>query len=215
MGLTLHYHPLASYCWKVLIALYENDTPFEGHVVDLMDSAEARAFRQFSPLGKMPALQDDTRGRTIVETSVIMEYLDRHYPGPTRFLPEDPEEALRVRFAERFFDFYVQEPMSKIVTDKIRPEGNNDLFGVEKARAELATAYDAIEARLPRGMWPEGEDFTLADCAALPSLFYAGKVQPFGETHPKLAAYYDRLARRPSFKRVLEEAEPYFRLFPG
>lgn len=215
MGLTLHYHPLASYCWKVLIALYENDTPFEGHVVDLMDEAGAKAFRQYSPMGKMPALHDDKRGRTIVETSVIIEYLDRYYPGPTRFLPEDPEEALRVRFAERFFDFYVQDLMSKIVTDKIRPEGKNDHFGVEKARVELATAYDAIEARLPQGMWPEREYFTLADCAALPALFYAGKVQPFAETHPKLAAYYDRLAQRPSFKRVLEEAEPYFRLFPG
>jgi glutathione S-transferase len=215
MSLTLHYHPLASYCWKVLIALYENGTPFEGKIVDLMDAAEARAFRAISPMGKMPALVDDARGVTVIETSVIIEYLDRHYPGRTRFLPEDREEALRVRFAERFFDFYVQDPMSKIVTDRIRPEGSNDHFGVEKARAELAAAYDAIEARLPRGMWPAGDAFTLADCAAAPSLFYAGKVQPFADTHPKLAAYFETLARRPSFARVLEEAEPYFRLFPG
>jgi glutathione S-transferase len=215
MSLTLHYHPLASYCWKVLIALYENGTPFEGKIVDLMDAAEARAFRAISPMGKMPALVDDARGVTVIETSVIIEYLDRHYPGRTRFLPEDREEALRVRFAERFFDFYVQDPMSKIVTDRIRPEGSNDHFGVEKARAELAAAYDAIEARLPRGMWPAGDAFTLADCAAAPSLFYAGKVQPFADTHPKLAAYFEMLARRPSFARVLEGAEPYFRLFPG
>jgi len=215
MSLTLHYHPLASYCWKVLIALYENGTPFEAKIVDLMDASEAKAFRQFSPMGKMPALHDGTRGRTIVETSVIIEYLDRHYPGPIRFLPEDPDEVLRVRFAERFFDFYVQDSMSKIVTDKLRPEGSRDVFGVEKARIELAVAYDAIEARLPQGMWPSDEAFTLADCAALPALFYAGKVQPFADTHPGLAAYFDRIARRPSFKRVLEEAEPYFKLFPG
>jgi glutathione S-transferase len=215
MSLTLHYHPLASYCWKVLIALYENGTPFEAKIVDLMDASEAKAFRQFSPMGKMPALHDGTRGRTIVETSVIIEYLDRHYPGPIRLLPEDPDEVLRVRFAERFFDFYVQDPMSKIVTDNLRPEGRRDVFGVEKARTELAVAYDAIEARLPQGMWPSGEAFTLADCAALPALFYAGKVQPFADTHPGLAAYFDRIARRPSFKRVLEEAEPYFKLFPG
>ena len=215
MGLTLHYHPLASYCWKVLIALYENGTPFEGKIVDLMDAAEAPAFRAISPMGKMPALVDDARGVTVIETSVIIEYLDRHYPGRTRFLPEAREEALRVRFAERFFDFYVQDPMSKIVTDRIRPEGSNDHFGVEKARAELAAAYDAVEARLPRGMWPAGDAFTLADCAAAPSLFYAGKVQPFADTHPKLAGYFEMLARRPSFARVLEEAEPYFRLFPG
>ena len=105
--------------------------------------------------------------------------------------------------------------MSKIVTDRIRPEGRNDPFGVEKARAELAAAYDAIEARLPRGMWPSGDAFTLADCAAAPALFYAGKVQPFADTHPKLAAYFEKLGRRPSFARVLEEAEPYFKLFPG
>ena len=215
MSLKLHYHPLASYCWKVLVALYENGTPFEGHIVDLMDPAGAKAFRQLSPMGKMPALRDDTHDRTILETSVIIEYLDRHYPGQTRFLPEDPGEALRVRFAERFFDFYVQDPMSKIVTDKLRPEASRDVFGVEKARKELGAAYDAIEARLPQGMWPEGEGFTLADCAALPALFYAGKIQPFAETHPGLAAYFDRIARRPSFKRVLEEAEPYFKLFPG
>lgn len=215
MGLMLHYHPLASYCWKVLIALYENGTPFEAKIVDLMDAAESRAFREFSPMGKMPALVDDARGATVIETSVIIEYLDRHYPGRVRFLPEDKEEALRVRFAERFFDFYVQDAMSKIVTDRIRPEGRNDHFGVEKARAELAAAYDAIEARRPEGLWPTGDAFTLADCAALPALFYAGKVQPFADSHPKLAAYFDRLSRRPSFARVLEEAEPYFRLFPG
>ncbi|MBN9074651.1 MAG: glutathione S-transferase [Rhizobiales bacterium 65-79] len=215
MGLTLHYHPLASYCWKVLIALYENGTPFEAKVVDLMDAAKARAFRELSPMGKMPALHDEARGVTVIETSVIIEYLDRHYPGRTRFLPDDEDEALRVRFAERFFDFYVQDSMSKIVTDRIRPEGRNDPFGVEKARAELAAAYDAIEARLPRGMWPSGDAFTLADCAAAPALFYAGKVQPFADTHPKLAAYFEKLGRRPSFARVLEEAEPYFKLFPG
>jgi glutathione S-transferase len=200
----------------VLIALYENDTPFEGHVVDLMDEAEAKTFRRYSPMGKMPALRDDTHGRTIVETSVIIEYLDRTYPGPTRFLPENPQEALRVRFAERFFDFYVQEPMAKIVTDKLRPEGDHDTFGVGKARAELAIAYDAIEARQPQGMWPEDTAaFTLADCAAAPALFYAGKVLPFADTHPRLAAYFDRLNRWPAFRRVLEEAEPYFKLFPG
>jgi glutathione S-transferase len=215
MGLTLHYHPLASYCWKVLIALYENGTPFESKIVDLMDPAGAKAFRRLSPMGKMPALQDDAGGRILVETSVIIEYLDRHYPGPTRFVPEDGEEALRVRFAERFFDFYVQDNMSKIVTDRIRPEGRQDDFGVEKAKGELAAAYDALEARLPQGMWPTGDAFTLADCAAAPALFYAGKVQPFADTHPKLAAYYDRLCLRPSFMRVLDEAEPYFKMFPG
>jgi glutathione S-transferase len=215
MALELYYHPLASFCWKVQIALYENDTPFTGHVVDLMDEASAARFRRISPTGKMPALHDAASGRTIVETSIIIEYLDRHFPGPTRFLPDDPEEALRVRFADRFFDLYVDMPMAKIVTDKLRPEGSHDSFGVEKAKAELATAYDTIEARLPEGMWPAPDRFSMADCAAMPALFYADKVVPFGATHPGLAAYLTRLMERPSVARVLKEAEPYFKLFPG
>jgi len=179
------------------------------------EQSQREALLKLSPIGRFPVLEDTGRHQVAPESSIIIEYLDRHYPGPIRFLPEDPDEVLRVRFAERFFDFYVQDSMSKIVTDKLRPEGSRDVFGVGKARTELALAYDAIEARLPQGMWPSDEAFTLADCAALPALFYAGKVQPFADTHPGLAAYFDRIARRPSFKRVLEEAEPYFKLFPG
>ena len=207
----LYAHPFSSYCQKVLVALYENATPFDYR--SLEDPANRSALAQLWPMQRFPVLRDG--GRTLVEATCIIEYLDRHYPGPTRFVPEDAEEALRVRFAERFFDFYVQDNMSKIVTDRIRPQGRQDDFGVEKAKGELAAAYDALEARLPQGMWPTGDAFTLADCAAAPALFYAGKVQPFADTHPKLAAYYDRLCLRPSFMRVLDEAEPYFKMFPG
>ena len=213
MPLTLHFHPLSSYCHKVLIALYENDTPFTPNIVNLQDEGERNALLKLWPIGKFPVIEDHARDWSIAESSIIIEYLDRHYPGRTRFLPEDREEALRVRFAERFFDFYVQDPMSKIVTDRIRPEGSNDHFGVEKARAELAAAYDAIEARLPRGMWPAGDAFTLADCAAAPALFYADQLVPI--ERPRTRAYLDRLLARPSMLRVRREAEPYWHMFPG
>jgi len=214
MSLTLHMHPLASYCWKVLIALYENDTPFEAHLVDLSDPQVVAAFKALWPTAKMPLLRDEARDRTVPETSIIIEYLQAAYPGPVRFIPDDAEAALRVRLLDRLFDNYVQESMQKIVGDRIRPADAKDPHGVAHARAQLALVYDLLEAQLAGRTWAAGEAFSLADCAAAPALFYANKVAPLGEAHPVVSAYLDRLLARPSFARVLQEAEPYFAMFP-
>lgn len=215
MSLTLHLHPLASYCHKVLIALYENGTPFAPRLVDLGDAAERAAFLKLTPLGKMPVLRDDARDRTLPETSIIIEYLDTWYPGPVRMIPTEPELALRTRLLDRFFDLYVQDPMQKIVGDALRPEGKHDPHGVELARAALRSAYAILERELDGKAWALGDVFTLADCAAAPALFYADKVVAIGEDHPNTAAYLARLMARPSFARVLDEAKPYFHMFPG
>ena len=215
MSLTLHYHPLASFCWKVLIALYENGTPFEPHLVDLGDEAASTAFRRMWPIGKMPVLRDDARDRTIPESSIIIEYLAQHYPGERQLLPADPEQALQVRLADRFYDLYVQEPMQKVVTDRLRPAGSNDPHGVELARQQLLTAYGIIERDMAARQWAAGDRFTMADCAAAPALFYANKVVPCAEGHDNVAAYLARLMERPSFARVVAEAQPYMALFPG
>ena len=214
MSLKLYMHPLASFCQKALIALYENDTPFEPHFVDLGDEASSAAFKALWPIGKMPVLRDETRDRTVAESSIIIEYLDQHYPGANRLIPSDPDAALQARFGDRFYDLYVHEPMQKIVTDRLRPGGKNDPHGVEQARALMQTAYGMIEQEMETRTWAAGDAFTLADCAAAPALFYANKVAPFGETHPRVAAYFDRLMQRPSYARTVREAEPYLKFFP-
>jgi glutathione S-transferase len=215
MSLTLYYHPLASYCWQPLIALYENGTEFKPVIVDLMDPASAAAFRKVWPIGKFPVLRDQTRGVTVPESTVIIEYLGQHYPGTMQLLPTDADLAWRVRLGDRFYDHYVNDPMSKIVTDRIRPAGRSDPHGVEEARALLRTALGMVDAEMAGRTWAVGEAFTMADCAAAPALFYADKVMPLGEGHPHAAAYLGRLTQRPSFARVLAEAEPYFKMFPG
>jgi glutathione S-transferase len=215
MALKFFFHPLASFCQKVLIALYENATPFEPHIVDLGNEASSAAFRKLWPIGKMPVLRDEARDRTIPESSIIIEYLAQHYPGRTELIPGDPDLALRTRLADRFYDLYVHEPMQKIVGDRLRPAGKNDPHGVETARAVLRTAYGMIDQEMATKSWAVGEAFSLADCAAGPPLFFANKLMPFGETHRNVAAYFDRLTRRPSFARTLAEAEPYLKLFPG
>src|SRR5919109_252163 len=145
MTLKLYFHPLSSYCQKVLIALYENATPFEPHVVDLANEASRAAFKKIWPIGKFPVLRDEARDRTLPESSIIIEYLAQHFPGKSRLVPRDEEAARQTRLRDRFFDLYVNVPMQKIVTDKLRPAGKNDLHGVEDAKKLLQTSIGMID----------------------------------------------------------------------
>jgi glutathione S-transferase len=198
MPLTLHFHPLSSFCHKVLIALYENDTPFTPNIVNLQEEREREALRKLWPVGKFPVLRDGARGETVAESSIIIEYLDQHYPGKTRFIPADPEQARAVRMSDRFFDLHIHMHMQKIVGDRLRPTGAKDPHGVEDARTRMATALGVVEKEMASRTWAAGESFTMADCAAGPALFYADKVAPFAGTHPNLIAYLERLKQRPS-----------------
>jgi glutathione S-transferase len=212
MQIKLHYHPLASYCWKVLIALYESDIGFERQIVDLSDPAQRAALLVISPFGKFPVLEADTR--IVLESTLIIEYLARHIPSAAPLLPADQEKAFDVRGRDRFFDLNVHEPMQKIVLDRIRPAGQQDPYGVAHAQSRLGTAYDVLESELGPQPWAAGADFTMADCAAAPALYYANRVRPFDATHPRLSAYLKRLHARPSFARVVGEAQPHLANFP-
>ncbi|HEX8525839.1 glutathione S-transferase family protein [Allosphingosinicella sp.] len=215
MTLQLYYHPFSSYCQKVLIALYEKDLPFERAIVDLGDPEQRAALQKLWPFAKFPVLRDLERGLTLPESSIITEHLDRIAPDAAPLIPADPDEALKVRLWDRFFDNYVSAPLQKAVGDSLRPEGQRDPYGVEEARTMLATAYSALEAELAAhdGDWVAGGDFSLADCSAAPALFYANIVHPFAGKR-MVEAYYRRLLARPSFARAVEEARPYRHLFP-
>ena len=214
MALTLYLHPLAAFCHKVLIALYENSTPFRAVTVDFSNPGSAAAHLERWPIGKIPVLFDDKTRRIIPETSIIIEYLHENHPGPVSLLPSEKDARLETRLWDRFFDNYVSTQMSKIVTDRIRPQGASDAHGVTEAHATLAVAYDMIDRQVSSHDWAIGDDFTLADCAAAPALFYASIVRPFGDGYPHLTAYLDRLLARPSVRRVIAEARPFFASFP-
>ena len=214
MSLTLHFHPLSSFCHKALIALYENGTPFTPSIVNLMDEGERAALRKLWPIGKFPVLRDEARGETVPESTVIIEYLDQHYPGKTRFIPAGGEQMRETRLRERFFDLYLHLPMQKIVGDRLRPEGKKDPHGVEEARTMADTALGMIGQEMAARRWAMGDAFTIADCAAAPPLFYLDKIKPLAPKHPSAAAYLERLKQRPSYARVLQEAEPYMQFFP-
>ena len=214
MTLKLYYHPLSSFCHKALIALYENATPFEPVMVDFSNAESAAQFKALWPIAKIPVLRDEACDRTVPETSIIIEYLAQHYPGRVNLVSNDPDTARQIRLRDRFYDLYVHVPMQKVVVDRLRPTGKNDPFGVEEAKDKLRLAYGMIDQDMASRTWAMGDDFTMADCAAAPALFYANSQVPFRDTHKHAAAYLDRLMARPSYARALKEAEPYFHMVP-
>ena len=212
MALQLIYHPFSSYCQKVLIALYENATPFERLVVAGPDSPAAVRLAALWPIKRFPVLVDGDR--TILEASCIIEYLCLHHPGPVRLLPEDPRLALDVRMLDRFFDNYVSTPQQKVVFDAMRVASDRDPYGVAQAREMLDTAYAWLDRRMADREWAAGDRFSLADCAAAPFLFYADWTHPIGDRHANVVAYRRRLLARPSFARAVDEARPFRSFFP-
>lgn len=214
MALELYFHPLSSYCQKAIVALYENETPFEGRLIDLSDPVQRAALAKLWPLAKFPVLRDHARDQTVPEATIIIEYLAQHYPGRTQLVPSDPDLARETRLRDRFFDLYVNDSVGKIVVDKFRPEGQHDTIGVDQAKARLLEAYAMLEELMATRTWAAGESFTMADCAGAPSLFYANRLVPIGDSRPHVASYLGRLMERPSFARAVREAQPYLALMP-
>ena len=209
---TLFAHPFSSYCQKVLIALYENATPFTWALLDHTNPPSLVEFERLWPLKRMPLLLD--HGKPVAEATIIIEHLQVNHPGPVRLIPADPHLALEVRFMDRFFDNYVQTPQQKIVFDALRDEQQRDAKGVTDARAALETAYAWLDQRMAGRTWAAGDVFSLADCSAAPALFYADWTHRIGESFANVHAYRRRLMARPSFARAIEEARPYRPFFP-
>lgn len=208
--LQLFSHPFSSYCQKVLIALWENEVPFTYRNLEEPEATAERA--SLWPLGRFPVLLDGSQ--TVVESSIIIEHLDLHHSGPIRLIPEDRRAALEVRFMDRFFDNYVMDAMSKPVFEALKGEAGRKELAMAEARQALDTAYSWLEDRLKDGVWAAGENFSMADCAAAPSLFYADWVHEVSPRFGRLREYRAQLLARPSFARAVEEGRPYRSYFP-
>jgi len=207
---TLYAHPFSSYCQKVLVALYENATPFTYR--SLEDPAAGAELQSLWPLNRFPVLLDGDR--TIMEASIIIEHLEWTRPGPVRLLPKEPAAALDVRLMDRFFDNYISTPQQKVTFNALRPEVVRDPYGVDEAYRMLDTSYRWLDGVMASRTWAAGEMFSLADCAAAPALFYADWTRPIPAACPNVHAYRQRLLARPSFARAVDEARPFRRYFP-
>jgi glutathione S-transferase len=212
MSMKLYFNPVSSYSQKTLMAFYEKGCAFEPVIINLFDPKEREAYQKIYPIAKVPYLQVEEKKLNLSESSIIIEYIDRNFPGGMKLLPDDPDQALQVRMQDRYFDLYINESVGKIFFDGMRPAGKNDPFGVQQARDRLDQMYAMLDPQLASRTWAAGETFSMADCAAAPALFYARMVHPF-EAHKNVTAYFQRLMQRPSFQRVVKEAEPFLAMF--
>ncbi len=212
MTLELFAHPFSSYCQKALIALYENELPFTYRQLSPDEPQNNAELKKLWPHAKFPVLLDD--GRVIVEATIIIEHLHNHFPGPVRLMPDDADAALEVRMLDRIFDNYVMTPMNAVVFNALRPEPERSARTVSDAVAQLETSYRWLDAHMATRQWAAADRFSLADCAAAPSLFYADWVHQIAPEYAHLHRYRSRLLARPSFARAVEEARPYRAFFP-
>ena len=212
MSLKLYLHPLSSFCWKVLIPLYEAEIPFEPVMVELMDPVKRAEFLKLSPFAKIPVLVDGDR--VVNETSIMIEYLTIKFPSAAKLLPKDPGEALKVRALDRFFDLYLNLTLGRIAGDRLRPEAQRDAAGIAAVMNDIRTAVSIVEKDMAARTWAAGETFTMADCAAAPALFYVNRLVPYAAGYPNTARYLERLQKRPSVARAIAGAEPYFHMVP-
>jgi glutathione S-transferase len=208
----LFAHPFSSYCQKVLVAIYENGTAFDYRMLSPEEAGTVEEWQSIWPIKRFPVLKDGENA--VMEATIIIEYLMLNYPGSVRLIPDDPQAALRTRMMDRFFDNYVMTPMQKVVFNQIRPEADRDPYGVTEAKAMLDDAYGWLDGVVAKTEWAAGDTFSLADCAACPSLFYADWVHPIAEQFPNVRAYRARLLARPSFARAVDEGRPYRSFFP-
>jgi glutathione S-transferase len=207
----LYGHPFSSYTWKALIAFAETGAPYEFVALSPDAPEVGQALYGLCPFGRFPVLESDDG--VFWESSVIAEWAQAHATRPSGLIPDDPIAALRVRERDRIFDGYVMTSMQTVVGDALRPAEQRDSFGVAKAQKTLERAYAWLDGEMATRTWAAGESFSLADCSAAPSLFYADWVRPLGE-HAHLAAYLQRLRARPSVQAVVDAARPYRPLFP-
>jgi glutathione S-transferase len=210
LTLVLYQHPFASYCQKVLIALYELELSFDSHIVEGEEGREELA--RLWPMASIPVLRDEDADLTLPESTTIIEYLDGLAPDRAALVPSEPGAALQARLWDRFADQYLSTPMQKIVGDELRPDGRRDPEGVADARRRLDGAFAVLDARLADRPWAGGDAFTLADCAAFPTLFYLRAIHRWDAAN--VTRYYRDLLARPAIARVVDEGRPYRDLFP-
>lgn len=195
----LYYAPASSYSQRVLIALYEKNSPFIPVQVDLFDPKERDRYLKINPFGKVPTLQIEDQ--YIHEACCIIEYLDQFQPEP-KLIPSD--RALEIRIIERTIDVYINNGREVLFADTQRPPAERGGKAVLKSKRLIETACRLLDQRLQSNCWLGGNTFSLADCTAAPTLTYLRWVYSYDDL-PNLASYVQRLKARSSISKTFQE----------
>jgi glutathione S-transferase len=205
----LYYNPLSTYSQKVMIAFNEKGIAYQPEVVNLMSPEGCAAYAKINPLGKVPFLKPSEDWQVPESTSII-EYLEDTFPKAPHLIPPAGGEAARqVRFMDRMADLYLNEPVVELLFQKLGFR-RQDEDKATRAHKYVSLTYGHYDSRLAKQPWLCGDSFTMADCAAVPPLFYAQVVMPF-DKYPNITGYWQRAQQRPSYAKVMAEFEPVWR----
>lgn len=196
---------LSNFATKSRIAIYDKGLNIE--IAEIPGgNLKSPEYLKINPLGKTPALDAD--GMIIAESEVINEYLEDKFPNPP-LLPKAPEGRARVRQFTRFHDLYLEPPL-RALFGQLNPKTRDEKF-VNERLTEVNQRLDQLESMLGPDGFAAGPEFTLADCALAPTMFFATNMLPgFGakpplESRPKLAAWWTHVRTRPSVKKAMGE----------
>jgi glutathione S-transferase len=174
------------------------------HKVVMPKDMKSPAYRKMSPFGKMPALKDGAV--KLFESSVIVEYLEAK-SKKNRLLPSNAKAAAKVRLAAAVFGEYVNAPTLQLF-NHMNP-AKRDQAVVDAKLAEISRGLSAAEGLIGKP-YAAGK-FSLAECYAIPTMFFLENMLPaFGvdkplADYPKLIAYRARLAKDKLASTLLAE----------
>jgi glutathione S-transferase len=197
---------LSNFATKSRIAIYEKGANVEIVAVPGGDM-KSPDYLKVNPLGKIPTLDAD--GPIIPESEVINEYLEEKFPNPP-LMPKSPEARAHVRWFTRYHDLYLDPPIRALFAH-LNPKSRDEKVVNEKL-SDIHQRLDQLESMMaPAGNFAAGAEFTLADCALVPTTFFYVNVLPgFGaksplEGRPKYTAWWSKVQTRPSVSKALSE----------
>ena len=213
MSLTLHSHPLSSFCWKTLIALYENDVPFTPNLVDLGNPAERDALLKLWPIGRFPVLEDGAQGRSFrnrasssnISTAIIQAARDSFPMSRPRLADPVARPLLRSLCP------------SADAEDHGRPASPRWQAGSPRRRGGAGAVANVLRddrQQCPAAPWRWATISALPIAPRRPRCSTAAWWCRSATGRKTSRLIFARLKARPSFARVLKEAEPYFGMVP-
>lgn len=208
----LYFSYPSPYCQKVLIALYEKKIAFVGKLVNLADPADKAEYQAIYPLGKVPLLCTDDN-KLVPESSIIIEFLDQVEPAH-RLIPLETDHARNVRLWDRLADQYLCASVMNMLMESRKPTAQQNAADIERWSRTLGTMYRMIDDQLARFPYLAGMEFSMADCAALPGLYYSSQFASL-KGFPRLSSYFESLMLRASVMRVVDDAAPYIKALLG
>ena len=205
------YHSINSVCaQKVRVVLAEKGLEYQEHLMTLRGDQFDPEYLKLNPNAVVPTLVHE--GRPVIESSVILYYLDEAFPQPP-LMPRDAHERALARQYNKLIDEYVHNSCTILTFATAFRPWFAGLSGEEiEQKLADAVAYhrkllEMMDSSLARGPWLAGATFSLADAAVIPYILRLEllRLHRMWDRLPRIDAWYERMRSRASVKNELLE----------